>query len=68
MNTQPIYSNLIKKMYDLPLEDKLEIRNLLDHNIAESKREAILKNFKLAQLEEKDLKFSSKISELKKSL
>lgn len=55
-------------MYDLPLEDKLEIRNLLDHNIAESKREAILKNFKLAQLEEKDLKFSSNISELKKNL
>jgi hypothetical protein len=64
------YSNIVETIYGLPLEDKLEIVSLLEHNIADTRRTEIANSYKEAQLEEKTrkLKFSSKINELKKML
>ena len=64
------YSNIVETIYGLPLEDKLEIVSLLEHNIADTRRTEIANSYKEAQIEEKagKLKFSSKISELKKML
>jgi hypothetical protein len=71
MKTDTIsYSNIVESIYKLPLEDKIEIINLLEHNIADTRREEISANGKKSKEEEKKgkLKFSSKISELKKIL
>jgi hypothetical protein len=64
------YSNIVETIYGLSLEEKIEIINLLEHNIADARREEILANGKKSKEEEKNgkLKFSSKISELKKML
>jgi hypothetical protein len=64
------FSNIIETIYGLPLEDRLEIKNLLEHNIADTRRNEISDNFKKAQEEFKSgkLKFSSRISELKEML
>jgi hypothetical protein len=64
------YSNIVETIYGLPLEDKIEIISLLEHNIADTRREEILANGKKSKEEQKTgkLKFSSKISELKKML
>jgi hypothetical protein len=64
------YSNIVETIYGLPLEDKIEIISLLEHNIADTRRTEIANNYKKSQQEEKTgkLKFSSKISDLKKML
>ena len=64
------FSNIVETIYNLSLEDRLEIKNLLEHNIADSRRNEISNNFKKTQEEHKDgkLKFSSNIDELKKML
>jgi hypothetical protein len=65
-----MFSKIIDSIYDLPLEDRLEIRNLLDRNIADSRRKEIEDNFKQSKKEEQagNLLFSSNIDELKKML
>jgi hypothetical protein len=71
MRTQALqFNNIVETLYGLPLEDRLEIKNLLEHNIADSRRNEIANNYKQSQEEHKSgkLKFSSKISELKKML
>ena len=71
MRTQALqFNNIVETIYGLPLEDRLEIKNLLKHNIADSRRNEIANNYKQSQEEHKSekLKFSSKISELKKML
>lgn len=64
------FNTIIESIYALPLEDKIEIISLLEHNVADLRREEIAQNFKKTQKEHSSgkLKFSSKISELKKSL
>jgi hypothetical protein len=64
------FNNIVETIYSLPLEDRLEIINLLGHNIADTRRTNITSNFKKAQDEHKAgrLKFSSSIDELKKML
>ena len=61
------FNNLVETIYNLPLEDKLELKNLLEHNIADSRRNEIASNYKQALEEEKaqKLKFLSKIEDLK---
>jgi hypothetical protein len=64
------YNNIIETLYALPLEDKQEIKTLLEHNIADARREEIEHNFRKSKVEHKSgkLKFSGKINELKTML
>ena len=64
------FNDIVETIYNLSLEDRKEIITLLEHNVADSRREEIAKNFKNSNIEQKagKLKFSSKISELKKML
>jgi len=71
MKTQGIqFNDLVDQIYGMPLEDKLELKNLLEHNIADSRREEIANNAKKAKEEQKSrkLSFSSNTSELKNML
>ena len=71
MKTQAIpFNDLVDQIYGMPLEDKLELKNLLEHNIAESKRDEIANNAKKAKDEHISgkLSFSSNTSELKNML
>ena len=64
------FNNIIETLYRLSLEDRLEIINLLEHNIADTRRNEIANNYKKSQEEYKSgkLKFSSKVSEIKEML
>jgi hypothetical protein len=64
------FNNIVERLYGLPLEDKMEIITLLEHHVADSRREEIVENYKKSITEQKagKLKFSSKISGLKKML
>jgi hypothetical protein len=64
------FSSIVETIYNLSLDDRVELKNLLEHNIAETRRNEIIDNFKTAQQEHKSgkLKFSSKITDLKKML
>lgn len=71
MRTQTLpFSSIVETIYSLPLEDRMELKNLLEHNIADARRNEIAENFKLAKEEHKagKLTFSSDINELKKML
>jgi len=71
MKTQALqFNNIIETIYGLPLEDRLEIKNLIEHSIADTRRNEIANNYKSSLEEQKSekLKFSSKINELKKML
>ncbi|HAH22265.1 MAG TPA: hypothetical protein DCL77_00590 [Prolixibacteraceae bacterium] len=71
MKTQVIqFNNIVDILYNLPLEEKVELKNLLEHNIADARRDEMVSNYKQAQEEEKaqKLKFSSDIEELKQML
>jgi hypothetical protein len=71
MRTQSLkFDSIVETIYSLPLEDRMEIKNLLEHNIADSRRNEIADNFIKSQEEHLagQLKFSSKISVLKKML
>lgn len=64
------FNDIVDKIYSLPLDEKVELKNLLEHNIAESRRNEIASNYLLSRAEEESgkLKFSSEINELKKML
>ena len=66
MNLQ--FSNLVDAAYKLPLADREELKNLLEHNIQEARREEISATFKTAKSAENKMKFSNSVSELKKML
>lgn len=71
MKTQAIqFNNIVDTIYNLPLEEKVELKNLLEHNIADSRRDEIVSNYKKAQEIQKAnmLEFSSNIQELKQML
>lgn len=64
------FNDIVESIYNLPLEHRKEIINLLENNVADSQREEIAKNFKSSIVEQKagKLKFSSKVNELRKML
>ncbi len=71
MKTQAIqFSDLEDQIYGIQLEDKLELKNLLEHNIADIRKEEIANNAKKSKEEHKSgkLSFSSNITELKNML
>ena len=65
---EPVFNNIVEAAYSLPMSSKIELKNLLEHNIAEERRDEIVANYKVAKDEHKNnkLKFSSSINELKK--
>ena len=64
------FSKIIERIYSLSLEDRLEIKNLLEHNIADTRRNEIADNYKKSKEEYQTakLKFSSNVNELKEML
>jgi hypothetical protein len=64
------FNNIVDKIYSLPIEEKAELKNLLENNIAESRINEIASNYAKTQGKEKSdkLKFSSDINELKNML
>jgi hypothetical protein len=68
MSTQ--FSNVIDAVYSLSLEDRMELKNLLEHNIIEAQREKIANTMEEAKSEyiSSKIKFSNSISDLKKQL
>jgi hypothetical protein len=64
------FNTIVETIYKLSLEDRLEIKNLLEHNIADARREEIVINYKKSQeeLQSGKLEFSSKIEDLKRML
>ncbi|MBC7554597.1 MAG: hypothetical protein H7257_11530 [Taibaiella sp.] len=66
MKTAAIFSNVVESVYNLPLEEKLELKSLLEHNIADARRDEIMTSYNQAQEEHKEgkLNFSSDVDEL----
>jgi hypothetical protein len=64
------FHEIIEKIYGLPLEEKIELKNLLEHHISDERRNEILSNYKASIEEQKSgkLKFSSSIKDLKNTL
>ena len=64
------FNNIVDKIYSFPIEEKVELKNLLENNIAESIRNEIASNYAKTRGKEKSdkLKFSSDINELKNKL
>ncbi len=64
------FDDIVDKIYSLPLDEKVELKNLLDYNIAETRRSEIASNYSEARAQENagKLKFSSDINELKSML
>ena len=68
MKTQVLkFYHIVQTLYELSLEDRVEIKTLLEHNIAEERRDEIAHNFKKSQEEFKsrEIKFSSNLDDLK---
>lgn len=71
MRTSPAqFKDIVDTIFELPLDVRLELKNLLELNIAEARREEIAMNYKKSQkeLESGILEFSSNLNELKKKL
>ncbi len=71
MNTKQIHFNeIVEKIYNLPLEIKKELINLLEKNIADERRKEIADNLFKAKKQEKagEIKFTSDINQLKQSM
>jgi len=64
------FDTIVNTIYKLPVENRLELKNLLEHNIADTRRNEILANYQQANEAYKGnaLKFSSDINELKNML
>jgi hypothetical protein len=62
------FKDIVDTIYELPLDERLELKNLLELNIAEARREGIALNYKKSQkeLESGILEFSSNLNDLKK--
>ncbi|MFB2881375.1 hypothetical protein [Floridanema aerugineum] len=62
------FSDVVKAIKELSIEEKEEIQMLLQQYLCEERREEIYNNFKAAQQEEQngELKFSPSINELRK--
>jgi tRNA A22 N-methylase len=64
------YNILIDEIKKLPLDEKEDLKNLLDKYLIEEKRSKIYKKFKesLSEVKEGKIKFSNNIATLKKKL
>jgi hypothetical protein len=64
------FTDLVDKILELPIDEKEEIKNIIDHSLTEEKRKKIHDNYLKSKEEEKagKLKYSNKITELKKQL
>lgn len=64
------FDTIVNAIYKLPVENRLELKNLLEHNIANTCRDEIFANYRQANEAYKagELKFSSDINELKNML
>jgi hypothetical protein len=64
------FNDIVDKIYSLPIEEKVELKNLLENNIAESRRNEIASNYSKTREDEKSgkLESSSDINELKNML
>jgi len=64
------FNNIVETIYNMPLEDRIELKSLLEHNIADSRREETALSYKEAQEEHKarKLTFSDDTDELLKIL
>lgn len=64
------FNTIVETVYNMPLDQKQELKNLLEHNIADARRDEIALNYKKAQAEHKagKLKFAASVKELKKIL
>ena len=64
------FATLVEDMRSCSTEEKLELKSLLERSLIEERREEILADHRrsLAELKTRKPKFSSSISELKKSL
>jgi hypothetical protein len=64
------FGTIIDVIYGLPLEERLELKGLLEHNIIEARRTEILRNGHEAQRAERnnELIFSDNIETLSKML
>jgi hypothetical protein len=62
------FTKIVEAIYTLSIDDRLELQNLLERNIADARRNEIYENYKIASQEHKKgkLKFSSDIKALKK--
>lgn len=60
------FNTLLENVYKLSIEDKEILISLIEHNIAETKRQDILSNYKISKNEK--MQFSSDIDQLKKML
>jgi hypothetical protein len=62
------FADLVDTIRDLPLNDKLEIKIVLEKSIIDEKRDKIYSNYLKSKKEdrEKKLKFTSDIATLKK--
>ena len=69
-STAAPFNSIVETVYNLSLEAKIELKSLLEHNIADARREEIATSYKQAQAEHKKgkLKFSSDVDELMKML
>jgi hypothetical protein len=47
--TTSSFNSIVESVYELPLEFKEELKTLLEHNIADVRREEIAENFKSAK-------------------
>lgn len=61
------FNDVVEVIKGLSADEKQEIQLLLNQYIREKRRDRIYENFKLAQVEQQkgELKFSSKINELR---
>lgn len=61
-----IFDKVVDATYKLTVEETLEIKQLLEHNIIEAKKEDIYKNYKISSKQERNgtLTFSSDIKSL----
>lgn len=64
------FDKLLETLYRLSIEDKEEVKVLLENHIVEARRAKMASNHKKSMVEEKSgkLKFSSSVKELKKML
>lgn len=68
--TNTSFTKIVEDIYKLPLDEKLEIMNLLGHNIADVRRDEIHNNYQasLNALQNDELEFSSDLETLKNQL
>ena len=64
------FSEVVDSVYNLPLEERVALKNLLENNIADERREEMAESFKNARKQEAEgqLHFSSDLKVIKKML